>query len=499
MRAKRHYTRKAEMRPVAEKLAFVKKQRAEDRLDLEHIEYIKALYEISLAINSALDLDAVLQILLTKIDRLFSYASGITVRLLNKETGSFDFIACRNIDAEDWLEQRGRDTGRRARAAIETRRPLIVRNIPEDPATRNRPFVIKHRLISLICLPLFVRDDPIGVLSLYTKEEHDFTPTEVEFLRAVADQAATAIGNALILQESRKRADSLQRLNQVAHLIASALDIEPGLTAIAEAAIDLMKVEMVNLWLLDEKSDLLRLAVDRKTEAIKNALTDRAPFREVRYGEEIAGAIWQTREPVFISDLKADNRGMGVGFIEQAGFHSYGGLPLIADDKVLGVLSCFSLTPRSYDTEERLLMALFADHAAMAIRNSRLYQSTRQYAADLENAIRVKDEFLSVMSHELRTPLNVTVGYVGMIQDEILGEISPGQRDACVKIKRHSEDLLNIIDDILTATTIETSGLSVSSQVVNLPELFDNLKISTTVPAGKNLSVIWAIPWRCHS
>jgi signal transduction histidine kinase len=58
------------------------------------------------------------------------------------------------------------------------------------------------------------------------------------------------------------------------------------------------------------------------------------------------------------------------------------------------------------------------------------------------------------MSHELRTPLNSILGYTGMIQDKMLGELSPKQEKAIAKVMARSNDLLSMIANILNVTKI---------------------------------------------
>lgn len=76
------------------------RKRAEEEIK-RNLERIRALHEIDLAITSTLDLQAILAILLEKIDLVLPYAAA-TVRLLNKENGLLEPVACRNLDEKEW-------------------------------------------------------------------------------------------------------------------------------------------------------------------------------------------------------------------------------------------------------------------------------------------------------------------------------------------------------------------------------------------------------------
>ncbi|MBI2348799.1 MAG: HAMP domain-containing histidine kinase, partial [Deltaproteobacteria bacterium] len=113
---------------------------------------------------------------------------------------------------------------------------------------------------------------------------------------------------------------------------------------------------------------------------------------------------------------------------------------------------------------------------------------------ELERANSVKTEFLSVMSHELRTPLNVVMGYTGMIQDKMLGEINEQQEKVLGKVIRHSGDLLGMITSILDVTTLEAQMIRLDREEFKISEVLDELRLIYDVPLNKDLTLIWDYP-----
>ncbi|OGQ82923.1 MAG: hypothetical protein A3F90_00320 [Deltaproteobacteria bacterium RIFCSPLOWO2_12_FULL_60_19] len=178
------------------------------------LERFRALHEIDLAITSTLDRRAVLNILLEKMELFFPYAAS-TVRLYNKESGLLEPEACRNLNEEEW--RAGRWWGGRGSANIvfETRAPVMAPNIQADPRVLDLEFFRKHGLISYLGVPLLVKGECLGVLSVYTREEHEFAPDEVEYLTALAGQAAIAIDNAQLYERSERQGIELARSNKV--------------------------------------------------------------------------------------------------------------------------------------------------------------------------------------------------------------------------------------------------------------------------------------------
>jgi PAS domain S-box-containing protein len=243
---------------------------------------LRALHDINLAISSILDRRVILQMLLEKIDVLLPYAAS-HIRLCSDATGRPDPVTCRNLDEEQW---KAGDAGARhviARSILRSKRHLVVKNLQTDERTARSSFYRRHGLVSYLGMPLVVNDQAIGVLSLLTKEPHEFTDREIRFVETLAKQASVAIHNAKLYEESRKLADDLalgeeqiralanglmQAQDQEARRIAHVLHDESGqLLAMVYISLDELakslsgagkeRVEKIK-GLLDEVEDRLR-------------------------------------------------------------------------------------------------------------------------------------------------------------------------------------------------------------------------------------------------
>ncbi len=124
-------------------------------------------------------------------------------------------------------------------------------------------------------------------------------------------------------------------------------------------------------------------------------------------------------------------------------------VPLVAHDRVLGVLSVLRLTgapPFSSRDEQRL--DVIADHASLALWKARLFE-------EAQAASQAKSTFIATVSHELRTPLTALTGYGELLADEILGPMPKQQHEIVERMRSVTHHLTAMIDEILTFASLE--------------------------------------------
>lgn len=178
-----------------------------------NLERVSALYSIQEATGSTLDLKSLLDIFLERITLSLPYPICPTVRLLNKESGELEPMACRNVDEQEWRTHIRQPS--HARKALEAMTPTMIRNVQTDPQTRYPDFARKHGFCSYIGIPLIYKNETLGVFAIYTKSEHDFSREEIQFLSALAGQAAGAIHNARLYDDLKVKHLELARAGKV--------------------------------------------------------------------------------------------------------------------------------------------------------------------------------------------------------------------------------------------------------------------------------------------
>jgi signal transduction histidine kinase len=203
----------------------------------QNLKRMHTLLEIDQAITSTLDRGTVLALLLEKISRGLP-ASAITVELLDPETKRMERLACCNLDEAEWRSPKEKQGLRIANFVLRQKVPLKIGNLQTDRNWGDAEYFRKHGLVSYMGIPLIAKGDILGVLSTYTKYEHEFSDEEIKLLSMVASQAAMAIQNAQLYEQTKTQAMELDKANklQADFTAMIAHDLRSPLTSIMGAA-----------------------------------------------------------------------------------------------------------------------------------------------------------------------------------------------------------------------------------------------------------------------
>lgn len=126
-------------------------------------------------------------------------------------------------------------------------------------------------------------------------------------------------------------------------------------------------------------------------------------------------------------------------------------------------------------------------------------QVLRQKTAEAEEGSRIKSEFVSNVSHELRTPLNAIIGYTSLLLDETYGPIHKSQKMPVEGVHRNAAELLNLINNLLDLSKVESGKTQIITETVDLKVLLpEAIKEIHVLMAGKEISVEWTIQEELH-
>ncbi len=173
-----------------------------------NLRRMEVLYEFGAIGNSTLNLRELLSLLMKKVDILWPHITQ-HMWLRNRETGELERAACWNLDEAEWKSRKLQGTPTLVQAAIDSRMPVVVSDIRTDPRTLDVEFYRRHGLVSYLGLPLIVQQEVLGVSVFLTRKDHQIADNEIEFLSLLTHQAAMAIHNAQLYQQSQKQTEAL--------------------------------------------------------------------------------------------------------------------------------------------------------------------------------------------------------------------------------------------------------------------------------------------------
>lgn len=159
----------------------------------------------------------------------------------------------------------------------------------------------------------------------------------------------------------------------------------------------------------------------------------------------------------------------------ELGFKKFVVTPLVAERKVIGALIGAS---RKEYVEESVVDTLdnFANQAALAIETAQLFEELQQKNIQLEEANKIKSDFLAIMSHELRTPLTAIIGFSEILLEKVLGELNKEQNDSMQEVLKNAENLLQLINSILDLAKVEAGKMEISVEKFNIIDVIKDVQ-----------------------
>ena len=267
---------------------------------------------------------------------------------------------------------------------------LLEKVDTEYPGSRISRALYGYR--SVVNVPLRGHDRTIGVISLFRQEVRPFSDRHVELLETFADQSVIAIENARLFEELQDRTTALTEsleqqtaLADVLRVIASSpTDLTGVLQAIVDTAGRICEADIAVASRFDDgRTTLYAYAGNVSTEFID--LVSNHPIPASR--ASVYGRVIERQAVVHIVDVLADPE-YGFSRAQQlAGYRTALGAPMLRDGRLIGTITVFRTTVRSFTDQQIALLQVFADQAVIAIENARLFAELQDRTERLSRSV----------------------------------------------------------------------------------------------------------------
>lgn len=326
-------------------------------------------------VSSSLDLTQVLNNLLTVLKQAIPYDSA-TVFLVEKDV--VRIMACHSANrAQEQIVGKTFPLSNPLFDEVRQRRTvLILEDTQNDP--RFKKWGGTNYVHGWMGVPLIARGEIIGFITVDSRQQAAFDQESARLAQTFAYQAATAIQNARLYQQAVQAAERrsvLHRLSQDINFAST--NPEETYASIHKAVRELMACDAFLIALKDDVSGGHELVYLYEGD-------QRFPSVRLERGQGMTGEVIQKGQTLLVDDVYAEENKNVVRFGSERKVRSILAVPLRIQNKIIGVLSTQSYHRNAYGEEERVLLEMLANHAAVALENSRLFQETRRRLADLE-------------------------------------------------------------------------------------------------------------------
>jgi GAF domain-containing protein/sensor histidine kinase YesM len=223
-------------------------------------------------------------------------------------------------------------------------------------------------------MPMLRGDAAIGAISVVRRTPGPLTDKQIALLRTFADQAVIAIENVRLFNETKESLEQQTAISEILRVISSSPgDVQPVLRAVAERAARICEAKFADIILVDGQA--MRVAA-----AIGDLGRPRSGETVPLDRTTVMGRSIVDRTPVHIADLLASGEEFPLGrkLALEYGHRTILAVPLLREAKALGTMLLRRTEVRPFDEKHIALLRLFADQAAIAIENARLFNETKE-------------------------------------------------------------------------------------------------------------------------
>jgi PAS domain S-box-containing protein len=430
---------------------------------IDRLNALETLHRLSLDLSSVQDPDEIARLAARAALELFKPDEARLV--VGQEPGG---------DSKTWIGQRDSAhidlcatgaTGRLVEQACQTGQPVTASD-PDGRPDLQAEFDTAWPIQAAAACPILRGDHRLATLVLLYRQPTFFRRDMLRTLELLCHQTATALENARHTVSLRRRLNEVCALQDLAREVSGLQSLDDILETVVRTLRDVYQCKSASLALVDHEAQEV---VVKAAAGIEPEYVERGRFK---LGEYVAGRVAVTGQVIYVPDTAADPHFRVV----DPGVRSLMVVPLTAHGRVIGTLGIDSTFPNAFSPDHERVLTIAGGQIAAAIETVRLLQEARERAdqlaeanARLEAQDELRKDLVYQVSHDLRSPLQIVYGYAELMRDEILGPLTPSQKDALALIAKRSKSIERLTKDIMVARPISRDMLDLHP--LNLTEM----------------------------
>lgn len=406
--------------------------------NIKRLEELKTLYSISQEIALKLEVKVILQKIMESAVELLGAESG-TIALWDNRKQNYAIAIVHRLPEVLIGKEFSPPWSGVVGEVIAKKSPVLYKDYEHHPSRMKE--LNAYHFKEVLGVPLIVREMIIGTMVIGSSDpEVHFQQKEIDLLYNFAHQAAIAIGNAKLYEDSLAKIKQLTALYEIGKTLSSTLDLDE----LFKKALELLKGHFgyaaCGILLLDGKKNELYIKqiIGRDGEEAKK-------FR-FRVGiDGIVGWVANTGEFYYAPDVSRDPRYI----LGDPSIKSEAVFPLKVRNQVFGVLNIESVELNGFDEEDLKVLSSFASQMSISIENAQLFSDLKQTLQELKQAqdqivqaekLRAMGEMASGVAHDFNNVLAVVLGNIQLLLYQ-MDRLSPEEiREGLKVIERSSKD-----------------------------------------------------------
>ncbi|MFW6220537.1 MAG: ATP-binding protein [Nanoarchaeota archaeon] len=453
------------------------------KINLNQVKKLSALYEISTTISQTLDLQKILNMIVIRVVKLLKVDRCSIMLFDSKKEKLIDEAVFDVKDINPTYLNIDYKKKNIFKKIIKISRPYYFEDIKKNKEIYENLFNKNTKITSMLSLPLFLENEPIGIINIYTKIKKEFKDEEINLSKTLANHISIIIENSKLYERIKFDKENFSYLLNISKDINVIHDFNELIDISLKHTISLTNADCGFVLTLNKNDEELNnLKNKTKTNENKFDLKCNIGFNKCNLQNISKNLINEINEikkkkKIIISNenifrknkfLKKDSK-------------SFALIPIIKNNEVFGIFYLESKKENNFKFSIKSL-GILTNHVSVAIENIILYNKILNFNKDLEKKIadatkelkekniqlkkidQIKSEFVSNVSHELRTPLTSISGYSKLISMEKLGKITKKQKESLKVIINESDRLTRLINDVLDLSKLEAGKIKINKE-----------------------------------